>query len=183
MLWISWHCLFGNLPTVLGAAVMCSQSLLFYRLGPVLLPHLPLMGQVLKLWLSCSPSAELLLIYQCLEWTQYSKCSVMTDDDNHFPGSTAYALVNTIQDTFGLLCCQCTLLSCSAYCGNLPQVLFCRAVSQAACPQPALCPKVLPSQTQSFAFVLDKFCKNPVSMFRSPWRAALSSVHQLVPSN
>lgn len=79
--------------------------------GQVLLPQLLLTGQVLKLSLSCSPSAELLPIYQCLEWTQYSKCSVMTDEDNHFPGSTGYALVNTIQVTFGLLCCQCTLLS------------------------------------------------------------------------
>lgn len=77
--------------------------------GQVLLPQLLLTGQVLKLSLSCSPSAELLPIYHCLEWTQYSKCSVMTDEDNHFPGSTGYALVNTIQVTFAANAC-CSLM-------------------------------------------------------------------------
>lgn len=51
--------------------------------------------------------------------------------DNHFPGSTVYDLVNTTQDTFALLCCQCTLLAHTQ--PTVPQdsqVLCCRDVSE-----------------------------------------------------
>lgn len=96
--------------------------------------------------------------------------------DNHFRGSSAYALLNTTQDTFGHLCCQHTLLvHAQPPVPQDAQVLYCRDAPQAAGPQAMQLHRVLFSQVQSFAFALAEFRKIPVSLFRSLWMAALPS--------
>lgn len=92
--------------------------------------------------------------------------------DNHFPGSTAY----TTQDTFGLLCCQRTLLAhAQPAVPPDPHGLSCRGAPHAVGPQAMWLHRALPSQVQRFTFVLAAFHKIPVSLFGSLWMAALPS--------
>lgn len=165
MLWRAWHWLFHNLPVgagglLLGTPKAASSAGWTSACPSASLHRASAWVPAVLVTLSWTPST---LSMSFLYWTwghkrtQCSKCSVMTgvETDNRFPGSTAYALVNTPGPP-GPFLQRCSPGSqCPGY-----------AVAQGSSSS---------SQVQSFAFVLAEFHKIPVSLFRSLWMAALPS--------
>lgn len=153
MLWRAWHWLFCNLPKGAGRVLLgapgAAPSAGWASPGCSASSH-RVSAQVpsVLVTLCWNPSTLLSFLYSgcrvegrrkghnTLNVKWFNDCSV--EMDNHFPGSTAYDLVNTTEDTFALLCCQCTLLAHTQ--PTVPQdsqVLSCRDISQGVSPQAA----------------------------------------------